>query len=167
MRKRMSRLALLSALACFSVLLLPACGGTGGIEEGWRRTVSWLDVTEEDSVDGTAGELAVAGSTDAAVSGGGVEEAGQEKDELDLSELESLEDIDEAAAESAEKAEVASEDAAPQEEDELDLEDLEDPQEKPEVAEPAPEEPAEPEVAEPAPEAVSYTHLTLPTIYSV
>ena len=69
MRKRMSRLALLSALACFSVLLLPACGGTGGIEEGWRRTVSWLDVTEEDSVDGTAGELAVAGSTDAAVSG--------------------------------------------------------------------------------------------------
>ena len=152
MRKRMSRLALLSALACFSVLLLPACGGTGGIEEGWRRTVSWLDVTEEDSVDGTAGELAVAGSTDAAVSGGGVEEAGQEKDELDLSELESLEDIDEAAAESAEKAEVASEDAAPQEEDELDLEDLEDPQEKPEVAEPAPEEPAEPEVAAPAQE---------------
>ncbi len=152
MRKRMSRLALLSALACFGVLLLPACGGTGGIEEGWRRTVSWLDVTEEDSVDGTAGELAAAGSTDAAVSGGGVEEAGQEKDELDLSELESLEDIDEAAAKPAEKAEVASEDSAPQEKDELDLEDLEDPQEKPEVAEPAPEKPAEPEVAEPAPE---------------
>ena len=121
MRKRMSRLALLSALACFGVLLLPACGGTGGIEEGWRRTVSWLDVTEEDSVDGTAGELA-------AVSGGGVEEGGQEKDELDLSELESLEDIDEAAAKPAEKAEVASEDAPPQEKDELDLEDLEDPQ---------------------------------------
>ena len=114
MRKRMSRLALLSALACFGVLLLPACGGTGGIEEGWRRTVSWLDVTEEDSVDGTAGEPAAAGSTDAAVSGGGVEEGGQEKDELDLSELESLEDIDEAAAKPAEKAEVASEDAAPQ-----------------------------------------------------
>ena len=119
MRKRMSRLALLSALACFGVLLLPACGGTGdSIEERARQAVSANDDSNTESPD-TSGDLALANPA----SGEGVEGADQEKDELDLSDLIPLEDIDEAAAETAEK-EAAPEAAAPQEKDELDLDDL-------------------------------------------
>ena len=91
MRKRMSRLALLSALACFGVLLLPACGGTGdSIEERARQAVSVDDNSDTESPD-TSGDLALANPS----SGGGVEGAGQEKPGIDSSDLPSLDEIDE------------------------------------------------------------------------
>ncbi len=143
MRKQLSRLALMSAVVCFGVLLLPGCGGTGDIEEGWNKTFS-KDGSESNKDAASDGDLvAVADSGASTESGGGTAGEGQEKDELDLGDLESLEEID-AAAEESKPAEVASEDAPVQEKDELDLDDLDDPD-----AKPAEEKPAEPEAAKP------------------
>ena len=151
MRKRLSRLALMSAVACFGVFLLPACGGPGDIEEGWKKTFS-----DKDSDNGAVNDgdlVAVADSGAATSSGGGAAVEGQEKDELDLGDLESLDEID-AAAEKAKPAEEVVAEAAPvQEKDELDLDDLDDPDAAP--AKPAEEKPAEPEVAKAAPGKLS------------
>ena len=93
MRKRLSRLALMSAVVCFGVLLLPACGGPGDIEEGWNKTFSPDGSDKGSSSDGDL--VAVADTGAAADSGGGAVVEGQEKDELDLGDLESLEEINE------------------------------------------------------------------------
>ena len=91
MRKRLSRLALLSAVACFGVLFLPACGGPGDIEEGWRSTFA-EDDSDKDAAkpeDGGGDLVAVADPGNASGSGEGATADGQEKDELDLGDLES------------------------------------------------------------------------------
>ena len=146
MRKQLSRLALMSAVVCFGVLLLPGCGGTGDIEDGWNKTFS-QDGSDTDKAPASDGDLVAVADTGASAEGGGTAGEGQEKDELDLGDLESLEEIDAAAEKSKPAEEVASEDAPVQEKDELDLDDLDDPD-----AKPVQEEPAEPEVAEPAEE---------------
>ena len=70
MRKQLSRLALMSAVVCFGVLLLPGCGGTGDIEEGWNKTFS-KDGSESNKDAASDGDLVAVADCGASTESGG------------------------------------------------------------------------------------------------